>query len=1083
MKLAATKIGDEPIPGYTLRKRLGAGGYGEVWLSDAPGGLQKAVKIIYGTVDQSHASSELKSLDRILQLNHPFLLSLERIEVVENQVVIITELAESSLLDRFDNYRRKGEPGIPRSLLLEFLRDTADALDFLSQKHSLQHLDVKPGNLLIVADRIKVGDFGLVKDLHDQNQSLVTGLTPTYSAPEIFDGRPDYRSDQYSLAIVYMEMLTGHLPFTGKTTAELARQHINQPPHLEALPPADRPVINRALSKNPLDRFGTCRQLIEQLQKTRSSVLPQLVAPDSNESRKPDSTSTKTSDTTDSNCPTATAAGFNFNQEFEKAIPREQLPTSWQSARSMFIGLGGLGSSALHQLRNEVQANCDGRLGVDDYGWLAIDTTAEVLNEITASEQEFPTPESKVIQLPIYKPAEYREAASTLFSPISRRWLYNIPKSLTTEGVRPLAMLSLLDHYKDIHSKLRHELTELIELHRAGDESEEPLRVYVLSSLHGGTGGALLAEIGHLVRIILKEQSFVNYRITGIASCATTTNSASTNLPAASAMCCLSELAYQMSESHELPPVFVDYRASIPSTGKPYDWVTLIDGGLHGDSEEAVSAARNMAKFALLDSQTVVHNAMAEERISSEQGGNAWLRTGCADALNLTSRINQQQLTRWCTEQALNKWAHYMNGPKKNGTTAPGQTSAPSNQDATVSGDLPLTPKASGEITRRLLTDLGVVQTTGRLQDIAGSADGNAMLAKWARRLSGKPDLIAAQMAEDVRTWKESIRCIVNMKIYNWKQVEQIQLNVIEGILDYCEQGTSNLISLFEPFTSTFGTPDQMLGMAVKYLRLYTEECVNLLGNLKREGNVLAEKLDSWAASVTAEKLMNDAASSLDISRLPTQMQVIATRVLNTLDAKLHGEALKILDQAAGGNLAADTAVKPMIPDNLTLRGILLVATESVSQMARELRIDFNHIQENTDDTSGVNLKDLDAFSPPIAQFGGKTFRFAVAPVEQQPSLKQTLEKRGMLETTTVVDGTTSLGTHMICDAGETNLPQFVASYFRPAQSTLQLAERLHVRSDVDWPPMAALLEAVSAPGMPSLPNGAFSSGNAPSHV
>ncbi|MCA9159208.1 MAG: serine/threonine protein kinase, partial [Planctomycetales bacterium] len=265
----ATKSGSEPIPGYTLRKRLGAGGYGEVWLADAPGGLQKAVKLIYGTLDQSHATSELRSLQRIRQVYHPFLLSIERIEIIDSQVIIVTELAESSLLDRFEQCRRKGAPGIERALLLDFMRDAADALDFLSQKHALQHLDIKPGNLLVIADRIKVGDFGLIKDLHDQNQSLVSGLTPTYSAPEIFDGRPDYRSDQYSLAIVYMEMLAGQLPFNGKSTGELARQHLTQQPDLDSLPPADRPVVARALSKNPLDRFGTCRLFIEQLLKTR----------------------------------------------------------------------------------------------------------------------------------------------------------------------------------------------------------------------------------------------------------------------------------------------------------------------------------------------------------------------------------------------------------------------------------------------------------------------------------------------------------------------------------------------------------------------------------------------------------------------------------------------------------------------------------------------------------------------------------------------------------------------------------------------------------------------------------------------
>ena len=71
--------GVEPIPGYVLKHRLGAGGYGEVWLADAPGGLQKAVKLVFGSLDDDRASGELRCLERIRSVHHPFLLSFEGI--------------------------------------------------------------------------------------------------------------------------------------------------------------------------------------------------------------------------------------------------------------------------------------------------------------------------------------------------------------------------------------------------------------------------------------------------------------------------------------------------------------------------------------------------------------------------------------------------------------------------------------------------------------------------------------------------------------------------------------------------------------------------------------------------------------------------------------------------------------------------------------------------------------------------------------------------------------------------------------------------------------------------------------------
>src|SRR5688500_20366646 len=105
MSLATRNI--EPIAGYTLRERIGSGGYGEVWKADAPGGLSKAIKLVYGYADGDRASRELKAMSLIKSLRHPFLLSLERIEVIEGQLIIVTELADCSLKDR--NARRRGE--------------------------------------------------------------------------------------------------------------------------------------------------------------------------------------------------------------------------------------------------------------------------------------------------------------------------------------------------------------------------------------------------------------------------------------------------------------------------------------------------------------------------------------------------------------------------------------------------------------------------------------------------------------------------------------------------------------------------------------------------------------------------------------------------------------------------------------------------------------------------------------------------------------------------------------------------------------------------------------------------------------
>src|SRR5262245_20852266 len=195
-----TDVNLEPLPGYRLIERLGSGGYGEVWRAEAPDGLTKAIKIVYGRHDEQRASIELKALDHVRSVRHPFLLSLERIEIVDGRLLVVTELADKSVKDRFDACRGEGHRGIPRDELIGYLRDTADALDFMNETHGLQHLDIKPENLLLLAGHVKVADFGLVKDMRQAEASLVSGLTPTYAAPEVFRGAPSRFSDQYSLA-------------------------------------------------------------------------------------------------------------------------------------------------------------------------------------------------------------------------------------------------------------------------------------------------------------------------------------------------------------------------------------------------------------------------------------------------------------------------------------------------------------------------------------------------------------------------------------------------------------------------------------------------------------------------------------------------------------------------------------------------------------------------------------------------------------------------------------------------------------------------------------------------------------------
>ncbi len=269
---------DEPIPGYRLLEPLGRGGFGEVWKAEAPGGLLKAIKLVHGTLasavgGEEHVQKELRSLDCVKSVRHPFILSLDRYDVVMGQLLIVMELADRNLWQRFEECKKEGLPGVPRDELLHYAGEAAEALDVMNQRYGLMHSDVKPQNLFLVHNHIKVADFGLVRDMAAMAATAGNGVSPLYAAPETFHGTASRHSDQYSLAVVYQELLTGQRPFEGTNARQLMMNHVAHPPDLTPLPPGDRAAVRRALAKDPQQRFPSCGALIDALRGDRARLL------------------------------------------------------------------------------------------------------------------------------------------------------------------------------------------------------------------------------------------------------------------------------------------------------------------------------------------------------------------------------------------------------------------------------------------------------------------------------------------------------------------------------------------------------------------------------------------------------------------------------------------------------------------------------------------------------------------------------------------------------------------------------------------------------------------------------------------
>ena len=677
------------LPGYTLSKRLGAGGYGEVWLALAPGGLTKAVKFIFGSFHERRAEHELRALQRIKEVRHPFLLSLERIEVVNGRLVIVTELAESSLKDRFDECRRTGQPGIPRAELLKYLRDAADALDFITTKHSLQHLDVKPENLLVIAGHIKVADFGLVKDIGQSQASLVGGLTPLYSAPEVFQGAPSAHSDQYSLAILYQEMLTGLLPFTGQTAAELTLQHLHEEPNLAALPMGDRYVLARALSKDPAQRFTCCSEMIEALLESPKSNTAEWSAPaisgavcegsphDSFASPPSDALSRRPGPVTQffdervDNRPKAVTPSMLLDWTSPAASPLRMLPgfeldaQKFHAQPTLVIGVGGAAASILRQLR-ERMAKRFGDQPVPAIQMLLLDSDPKAIACAMQGNKRSALKAEETLALPLKRPQEYREQSARLMRWLSRRWLYNIPRSLRTEGLRPLGRLAFADHARQIVQRIRMALaqaTSAESLASSGDQTGldftgAGVRVFVVASISGGVGSGMSIDVGYAVRAALEKAGLDKSQIVGLFVHSTGADARRCDLAKVNAYAWFTEYNHFHRPGGAFPG---DESCGLPATAnqRAFDSAYLVDLGAETNDDDWQVAARSIAQYIYLDALTPAQSFFDQCRRNDQlsETGSASLRTFALQTVAATSDESIDRAAAALNRQILLRWA------------------------------------------------------------------------------------------------------------------------------------------------------------------------------------------------------------------------------------------------------------------------------------------------------------------------------------------------------------------------------------------------------------------------------------------
>ncbi len=252
----------DALPGYRFVESLGRSPLVDKWLVESPEGKKRLLQVLYACLSGDRLK---KALRQFKSLQHPGLWEVEVVSADAGRVALLTDLVKESVRDRAHQCRARKQPGIMRGELLEYLRYACEALDYLHEQHSIQHLCLNPRNLAILRDgRVQIIGFGVAQLLWLPAGQAVAHVNGRYTAPELFQQRLSRTCDQYSLALIYYEALTGAYPFAGSTLASASGRQLRQP-DLERVPEAERDVIARALDPDPNKRWPNCTALVAAL--------------------------------------------------------------------------------------------------------------------------------------------------------------------------------------------------------------------------------------------------------------------------------------------------------------------------------------------------------------------------------------------------------------------------------------------------------------------------------------------------------------------------------------------------------------------------------------------------------------------------------------------------------------------------------------------------------------------------------------------------------------------------------------------------------------------------------------------------
>jgi serine/threonine protein kinase len=271
------RSGDK-IGSYTLIRKLGSGAFGTVWLSERRTAITSTMVALKFSLDDDVDLETIKQEANlwVKASGHPNILPIIEADIYDDQLIIASEYAPDGSLELWLKQNSGKPPSI--EVVVEIIAAILSGLEHLHTK-GIIHRDLKPANILFQGNVPRLADFGISRALSTTHSGNIAG-TPFYMAPEAFDGERNVQTDIWSVGVILYQLLAGHLPFPQRDIGSLMQAILYQPPapSVNFIPIFLTSIINRALAKDPQQRFGSAAEMRAEV-KSRKVMFELMMQP------------------------------------------------------------------------------------------------------------------------------------------------------------------------------------------------------------------------------------------------------------------------------------------------------------------------------------------------------------------------------------------------------------------------------------------------------------------------------------------------------------------------------------------------------------------------------------------------------------------------------------------------------------------------------------------------------------------------------------------------------------------------------------------------------------------------------------